>query len=100
MANAITKEKIRQINQLYYEYHNYAKIGRELGIGATTVKKYVDSDYAPIDEKTVIRFNPEKDMPSQFITDMFMEVENFGDLCILTEEEKEGIEILHGEMEI
>ena len=100
MANAVTKEKIKQINQLYYEYHNYAKVGRELGIGAATVKKYVDPNYAPVDESLIIRFDPEKDMPREFSTKSFMEVEDFGDLCILTEDEREEIEILHGEMEI
>ena len=100
MANAITHEKIKKINQLYYEFHNYAKVARELEISAATVKKYVDPNYEPINEETVIRFDPELDMPKEFSTEAFLMTDNCGDLCVLTEEEKEGLKILHGEMEI
>ena len=100
MATTIISVIIKQINQLYYEYHNYSKVARELGISPSTVKKYVDPDYEPIDGKVIIRFDPMVDMPKVFNTEMFMTTDNFGDLCALLPEEKEGIEILHREMEI
>lgn len=100
MAATITKEQIKKINQLYYEYHNYSKVGREMGIAPTTVKKYVDPTYKPIKEEDIIRFNPETDMPKEFSTDIFLGTDNFGTLCVLSEEEKAEIEILHREMEV
>ena len=100
MATIVTDTIIKQINQLYYEYHNYSKVARELNLSPSTVKKYVDPNYAPINEALIIKFNPEVDMPKEFKTDLFMNTNNFGDLCALTSEEKEGIKVLHGEMEI
>ena len=100
MATTITKEQIKQINQLYYEYHNYAKVGRELGISGTTVKKYVDPNYVPLSEVEIIRFNPETDLPKDFSTEIFENIDNVGSICVLSEEEKEGIRNLWKELEV
>ena len=95
----ITKEEIKKINELYYKLGSYAAVARETGRSAATIKKYVDKNYKPIDENKIIRFLLE-DLPTKFDYSMFDGLDNFGDLCILSEEEKEAIEILHGEMEL
>lgn len=95
----ITKDDIKKINELYLKYKTYAAVSRELGISAGTVKKYVIPGYKPIDESNFIRFKKE-DLPEKFSTEKFKGVENFGDLCVLSEDEIHEIEVLHGEMEI
>lgn len=46
----ITSDKIIEINERYYLCHNYSKVARELGIAASTVKKYVNPNYVPKSE--------------------------------------------------
>lgn len=50
MAKKISQEQIIKINELYLEKKTYAGVARELGISASTVKKYVIKDYIPIAE--------------------------------------------------
>ena len=95
----ITKEEIKKINELYLKYKTYAAVSRELGISPGTVKKYVIPDYKVADESSFIRFKKE-DLPTKIPTTIFKGVENFGDLCTLSEDEINEIIALHEEMEI
>lgn len=98
MATKITPEDIKKINNLYFSIGTYAGVARELGISAGTVKKYVIPGYEPVI----------KEIEHFYITDMnetpdpssFICVMNFGDLCVLTDEEKEEMKVLWDEMEI
>lgn len=87
MATKITTDIIKQINELYIKLGTYAAVARELGIASTTVKKYVVKDYCPLEEREIKRFNAVYDLPTEYSTHMFDEVENFGDLCEYTEDE-------------
>ena len=41
MSARVTPEEIVKMNQLYNEYGNYARVGREMGRSGSTVKRYV-----------------------------------------------------------
>jgi len=47
MATRITPEIKKQINERYLKLKTYAAVGRELGISASTVKRYVIPGYVP-----------------------------------------------------
>jgi hypothetical protein len=100
MATKITTDIIKQINELYIKLGTYAAVARELGIAASTVKKYVVADYRPISERTIKKFDPIVDMPTSFSTEIFDNVENFGDLCSLSDEEALEIVELWEELSI
>ena len=97
MARKVTTEDIKQFNELYCKYKSYAEVARQTGWSASTVSKYIDKNYKPVDTTQIIKFDLKKDMP-EFSTDLFDGVENFGDLCILTDEEEEEIKKLWEEM--
>lgn len=99
MARRVSIEDIRHINELYYKYKNYAEVARQTGWSAATVRNYVDLNFSPVIEDNIRRFDPEKDMPT-FSTAMFEGVENYGDLCILSDEEKDEIKELWEEIAI
>lgn len=99
MAKRVTVNDIRQMNDIYYVCKSYAEVARQTGWSASTVAKYVDKEYQPIVLANIKRFNLETDMP-EFSTEMFEGVENWGDLCVMTEEEEVGIKELWKELEI
>lgn len=99
MASKITTEDILNINKEYYDCHNYSEVARRLGWSASTVRKYVDKSWTPADETTRKIFNP-SDLNDSFDTSIFKGVENFGELCVLSEEEIEEIKELWKELDI
>ena len=98
MANRITNEEIKKINELYAQYHNYSKVAREVGVAPTTVKKYIIPNYEVVDESNFIRFTMD-DIPDFDGAD-FIGVDNYGDLCVLSDAEKEEIKELWKELSI
>ena len=92
----VTPADITRFNELYYQYKNKAKIARETGFSASTVSKYIDPNWKPIEEKNIIHFYFE-DLP-EFDEEKFKNIDNFGILCIYTTEEKEEIEKLWEEI--
>lgn len=98
MAKKVTTDDILKMNELYYKYHTYSQVARETGFSASTVSKYVDKNWKPIQIENIKHFNIS--MLPDFTTDMFVGVENYGDLCILTEREQEEIKELWGELVI
>lgn len=98
MAKKVTPEDIIQFNELYFKLKTYAAVARETGFSASTVSKYVDKNWRPISKESVIRFKAE-DLP-EFSTEMFRGVRNYGDLCVLSEEEKKEIQELWKELSI
>lgn len=87
MARRVSVDDIRRMNEIYYQCKSYAETARQTGWSASTVKNYIDRNYSPLLEKDIHRFDPDTEMP-EFSTSMFEGVENWGDLCVLSDEEK------------
>lgn len=92
----VTNEDILQINSLYFRYKNYAEVARQTGFAASTVKKYIIPNWAPIAVETIKRFNL-NDLPEPS-TVLFKGLANYGTLCTLTEYEKMEMKELWGEL--
>lgn len=99
MARRITVDDIKQINELYYKYHNYAEVARQTGWSASTIRAYVDKNYNPVTEDQIHRFDPNADM-NEFDEAMFEGIDNYGDLCVLSEEEIAELEEFKKELMI
>ena len=97
----ITPELIKQMNELYLKIKTYAGVSRELGgsPSPTTVKKYIIPNY--ISEEVIKesrRIFTVDEIP-EFSADIF-QVENWGNLCVLSDDEKAEIKELWNEMVI
>lgn len=99
MARRVTVDDIKKINALYYKYKNYAEVARQTGWSASTVRSYVDKNYNPVIEDKIRRFDPSTEMP-EFDETIFEGLDNFGDLCVLSDEEYEEIKQLWEELSI
>ena len=99
MASRVTADDIKKMNQLYFKYKSYAETARQTGFSASTVSKYVDKNWKPIDETRRKIFDP-NDLPDNFNNELFLSTDNFGDLCVLSEEEQDEIKELWDEMEV
>lgn len=98
MARKVTPEDIILFNELYFKLKTYAAVARETGFSASTVSKYIDKNWRPVEKENVKKFTKEE-VP-EFSTEMFRGVENYGELCILSDEEKEEIKELWKELAI
>lgn len=92
----ITQKEIQEINRLYAELHTYAAVARKTGFSPATVKKYVVKDYVPVDETNFKRFD--KPLP-EFDPTMFRG-NDWGVLCVLSEDERKEIKELWKEIEV
>lgn len=94
----MTQEKIIEINELYLKIKTYAGVSRAMGgsPSPTTVKKYIIPNYVSKENIKKKTFQKE-DLP-EFSTDIFRGVDNWGDLCILSNEEKEEMKELWEEL--
>ena len=101
MANKVTNEDILRINELYYKHKTYAEVARQTGFSASTVKKYVDKNWTPVCVENIIRFDLAQ-LPDFFeqVSEKFKGIENYGDLCTLSGEEKEEMKVLWGEIAV
>lgn len=84
----IDQNKIKEINILYVKYKTYAAVSRELGIAASTVKKYIIPNFTLDINK--VKFNSPIPEPKR--------IEYSEKLCDLTEEEFEEVKELWKEM--
>lgn len=93
----ITQEMIKEINELYLQIGTYAGVARKIGIAPTTVKKYVVSNYTA--ENTIQKkvFDKNK-VPKDIDFSPFINKEDWGDLCVLSEQEKEEVKELWKEL--
>ena len=87
MARRVSVDDIRQINEIYYKCKSYAETARQTGWSASTVSKYIDKNFTPVVIEHKKIFNMATDLP-EFSTEIFKGVENFGDLFVLSDEEK------------
>lgn len=98
MASKVTSEDILRINEIYYKTKVYAETARQTGFSASTVKKYVIPGWQPVVIENIVRF--ELSQIPEFDSSIFKGVDNYGDLCVFTEREKEEIEGLWGELAV
>ena len=98
VARKVTTEDIKQFNELYYKHKSYAEVARITGWSASTVSKYVDKNYRPVPSTEIKHFDASF-MPT-FSTVAFETVSNLGELCVLSDEEKEEIKELWKELVI
>ena len=94
----VTQELITKINDLYLEIGTYAGVSRALGGSPppTTVKKYIIKDYKKVKEIKKTEFHKE-DLP-EFTGLNFVGIDNYGDICVLSEKEKDEIKELWKEI--
>ena len=98
MANRVTSEDILRMNEIYYKTRVFAEVARQTGFSASTVRKYVDVNWKPVVSENIIRFEID-DLP-EFDTTCFKGIDNYGDLCVLTEREQEEMKELWAELVI
>ena len=98
MANKVTSDDILRINEIYYKTKVYAETARQTGFSASTVKKYVIKDWKPVVAENVIKFEL-KQIP-EFDGSIFKNINNYGELCVLTEQEKEEMKELWRELAV
>jgi hypothetical protein len=100
MASKVTNEDILRINELYYKHKTYAEVARQTGFAASTVKKYVISGWEPAKNDNIIRFDLVNLPNFSEAVKIFRGVTNYGDLCVLNEDEKEELKGLWEELAI
>ena len=94
----VTSEDILRMNEIYYKTHVFAEVARQTGFSASTVRKYIDVNWKPIENENIIKFDM-NDLP-EFDTTCFKGIENYGDLCVLTEREQDEMKELLKELVI
>lgn len=87
----VDQDMIVRMNELYLEIGTYAGVSRAMGgsPSATTVKKYIIPKFTSKANVEVKVFH-EGDLP-EFAAEKFCGVDNWGDLCSLSESEREEI---------
>lgn len=98
MAKRVATEDILQMNSLYFQYKNFAEVARQTGFSASTVRKYVDVNWKPVVNENIIRF--EFNQIPEFDSSIFRGIDNYGELCVLTEREKEELKQLWAELSV
>ena len=100
MANKVTNEDILRINEIYYKTKVYAETARQTGFSASTVKKYVIPGWQPVTAENIQKFD-ENSLPHfTKAVEIFRDLSNYGNLCVLTERESEEIKELWEELAV
>lgn len=100
MAKRVTNEDIINFNTIYYKTKNYSQVARETGFSASTVKKYIDKNWKPAKNDNIIRFDLVNLPNFSEAVKIFRGVTNYGDLCVLSDNEKEELKVLWEELAI
>ena len=100
MASKVTNEDILRINEIYYKTKVYAEVARQTGFSASTVKKYVIPNWVPVTIENIIKFDITQIPDFSVVAEIFRDVINYGDLCILSNTEKEQIKEFWKELSI
>lgn len=85
MATKIGYNEQYKINVLYKKLGTYAAVSRELNIGAQTVKKYIIKDF---DENVQFKKVTMELIKEDFDKEILINTKNWGELCVLTDEER------------
>ena len=100
MASKVTNEDILRINEIYYKTKVYAETARQTGFSASTVKKYVIPGWEPVAVESIIKFNKNLLPDFQKAVEIFRGIDNYGNLCVLTEYEQKEIQELWKELAV
>lgn len=100
MASKVTNEDILRINEIYYKTKVYAETARQTGFSASTVKKYVIKNWAPVATENIQKFDENLLPDFQKAVEIFRGISNYGNLCVLTEHEIKEIKELWGELAV
>lgn len=100
MANKVTNEDIIRINEIYYKTKVYAETARQTGFSASTVKKYIVPGWKPVEKKNITKFDMAQLPDFTRAAEMFRGISNYGNLCVLTDYEKEQMKELWEELSI
>lgn len=100
MASKVTNEDILRINELYYKYKVYAEVARQTGFSASTVKKYVIPGWQPVQVENIIHFDIAQLPDFTEAVKIFRGIDNYGNLCVLTEFEQKEVEELWKELAV
>lgn len=100
MASKVTNEDILRINELYYKYKVYAEVARQTGFSASTVKKYVIPGWQPVQVENIIHFDIAQLPDFTEAVKIFRGIDNYGNLCVLTDYEKKEIKELWKELAV
>lgn len=92
----VSQDDIKNINTLYLQLKSYAAVSRVTGFAPSTVKKYVIPDYKPVERENIKKFD--KPLP-EFTTKQFIGVD-WGELCVLSDDEFSEIKELWEEIEL
>lgn len=92
----VTSEDILRMNEIFYKTHVFAEVARQTGFSASTVRKYVDTNWKPVINENIIRF--EFNQIPEFDSSIFRGIDNYGELCVLTEREKDEMKELLKEL--
>lgn len=100
----MTPEKIIEVNELYLKLGTYSAVSRELGgsPSPSTVKKYIIPNYVSRkDISATKRTYHIEDLPDFDIKEYvdLIKSNNWGELCVLSEEENAEVEELWKELE-
>ena len=98
MANRVTSEDILRMNKIYYQTHVFAEVARQTGFSASTVRKYVDVNWKPVELDKIIKFDL-NNLP-EFDTTPFKHVSDYGAMCTLDDEEIDQIRELWKELAV
>ena len=98
MANRVTSEDILRMNEIYYKTHVFAEVARQTGFSASTVRKYVDVNWKPVELDKIIKFDL-NNLP-EFDTTPFKHVSDYGAMCILDDAEIDQIRELWKELAV
>ena len=94
----VTSEDILRMNEIYYKTRVFAEVARQTGFSASTVRKYVDVNWKPIELDKIIKFDL-NNLP-EFDTTPFKHVSDYGAMCILDDEEIDQIRELWKELAV
>ena len=94
----VTSEDILRMNEIYYKTHVFAEVARQTGFSASTVRKYVDVNWKPVELDKIIKFDL-NNLP-EFDTTPFNHVSDYGAMCILDDEEIDQIRELWKELAV
>lgn len=96
MARKVQQADIERMLELYCQLGTYAAVAREVGFSASTVRKYILENQVITPPAAVELFDTAK-LNSEIDYTMFL-VPNWGDLCVLTNDEKNEVEQLWKEL--
>lgn len=100
MASKVTNEDILRINEIYYKTKVYAETARQTGFSASTVKKYVIPGWEPVVVENIVHFDIAQLPDFAEAVKIFRGIDNYGNLCTLTDYESEEIKELWKELAV